>query len=243
MKYFIEFQQTKGVTSSQNGFYEFPKVYSSVSEDFYEFLVLEDLRLKDFELHNLRQTALTFEHMALAMKALGKFHAISFALKDQNEEKFQQLSGLHFEQYWTMFKSRIADDYEKKFNFLIDVLNEAKRYDSSRKLKEAAGNNYLETIYRLTSTDPYSVICHGDVTTNNSMFRKNDQGKPIEFQLFDWQFTRYASPVTDLVLYLLCSSTKELRQKHFREFLEIYHGSLSDLLKRLEIKLLFQWLT
>lgn len=64
------------------------------------------------------------------------------------------------------------------------------------------------------------------------MFKKDKDGGVQAIKLIDWQFSRYASPVTDLVLYLLCCSTKELRDQYHDEFLKIYHETLSDMITR-----------
>lgn len=39
-----------------------------------------------------RNEIIKADHVKLIMQALGKWHAISFALKDQQPEKFQQLA-------------------------------------------------------------------------------------------------------------------------------------------------------
>lgn len=72
----------------------------------------------------------------------------------------------------------------------------------------------------------------GDVWINNTMFRYDDNGKPIQVKLIDWQFARYASPVVDIILCLLSCTRKELRDKHYDELVMIYYESLSSFLKR-----------
>lgn len=44
---------------------------------------------------------------------------------------------------------------------------------------------------------------------------------------------RYCSPVCDLVYYIFCCTTKELRDKHYEDFLNVYHSTLTEFLKRL----------
>lgn len=185
---------------------------------------------------NQREESITFDHMSLLLKALGKFHAVSFALKEQQPEKFNKLSSLAFEQYWTMFsESDFGNYYKDLLKRFITVLEDEKRFDLIEKFNKVIGYNIVESILGLVSSEaaePYSVICHGDLTVNNTMYSKDEQGKPTGIQLFDWQFTRYSTPVVDLVLYLFCSTTKELRDEYYDEFLRIYYDSLSDLLKR-----------
>lgn len=184
---------------------------------------------------NYRAESITFEHVSLVMKALGKLHAISFALKDQQPEKFKELASLSFEQYWTFLESEFNGHYFDTLKRLTTILEEEKRLDLLEKFMRVAGEDQCTTIFNLVSSvaaEPYAIICHGDLTTNNSMFRYDQEGKALAVQLIDWQFTRYASPVTDLVLYLFCSTSKELRDDYYEDFLNIYHESLCDLLMR-----------
>lgn len=195
-----------------------------------ESLFLEDLL-------NHREEPITFDHVALLMKAFGKLHAISFAVKDQQPEKFAELSGLLKEQHWTMLDSEFSKLFPLMVKRLTDILEEEKRSDLIERFKKVTGDDYTKTIHRLVSSaaaEPFAVICHGDLTINNCMFSKDKEGKPIDIQFFDWQFSRFCSPVTDLVLILFCSTTKELRDQHFDDFLKIYHQSLSDLVTRYE---------
>lgn len=234
LSYFEEFQLSKGINPLANGFNECPKCYSTISEEMSESLILEDLKLRQFEMMK-RNEPVSFDHVSLFMKALGKFHAISFALKDQQSQKFNELTDLVSENYWQLLKLDTKNHYFDMLNRLTSVLEEEKRFDLLERFKKVTSGDYSATIHRLISSaaaEQYAVICHGDATINNSIFRYDEHDKPIEIELLDLQFSRYASPVTDLVLYLFCSTTKELRDQHFEEFLKIYHGSLSDLLTR-----------
>lgn len=235
LSFFHEFQLSKDVVPAVNGFNECARCYFSINEESSESLFLEDLRIRKFEMINHRTEPLTFDHMALLLKALGKFHAISFAIRDQQPEKFKELTSLIPEQYWTMLQTEFKDPFWMLVKRLMKVLEEEKRFDLLERFEKAVDDDYTTTVLRLisdTAADPYAVICHGDLTMFNSMYRKDDRGKPIEIQFFDWQFSRYASPVIDLVLHLFCSTTKELRDQHYEDFLKIYHDSLSELLTR-----------
>lgn len=236
MPVFHDFQQSKGVNPRlQNGFNEYPLCYSSISAEYSECLFFEDLGLRSFEVINHRTEPITFDHMELVMNALGKFHAVSLALKDQEPNKFKDISGCVTEQYWSILETQLKRHYSQMLDRFLHCLKESNRIDLFEKLQNAIGDNYFATIRKITSSDaaePYTVVCHGDLTIYNSMFRKNEDGKPIEIQLIDWQFPRYASPVTDLVLYLFCSTSKGLRDQYFDVFLKIYHGSLSEMLRR-----------
>lgn len=233
LSFFHNFQLSKGVIPRENGFNEHPKCYRSISKDLSESLLLEDLTLRNFDLIDHRTEPITFDHMSLLLKALGKFHAISFAIKDQLPNKYKELSDPIFEPYWSILNQpEISKVYEGMLDRMRVCLEEENRFDLVEKFVKLLGNDFRQKFSELYSTTAFSVICHGDLTVKNTMFRKDDNGKPLEIQFFDWQYSRHASPITDVVLYLFCCSSTELRAKHYDEFLKIYHESLSDLLKK-----------
>lgn len=235
LAYFYDFQLSNGIVPKTNGFSRSARCYFSISDEFSECLYLEDLTKRNFEMVSLREKPLNFDHVSLMMKALGEFHALSFALKDQQPIKFKELSNSIPEQFWTMIESKFNKHFENMLRRLINILEEEKRSDLIEKFHRSTGEDHFATVYKLVSSSAagcYAVICHGDPTTNNSMFRNDEHGNPIEITLFDWQFSRFASPVTDLVLFLFLSTTKELRDRHCRDFVRIYHESLSQLMKR-----------
>lgn len=88
LKNFEDLQLSKGIDISENGFHEYANCYYSSNKEFSECFFLEDLRNSHFTMLNHRTEAVTFDHVALAMKTLGKFHALSFALRDQHPQRF-----------------------------------------------------------------------------------------------------------------------------------------------------------
>lgn len=234
MTYFYEFQLSKGVIPAENGFNEYAKCYESLDMEMSECLLLEDLRKKQMKMINHRNTVYSYKHVELVMIALGKFHAISFALKDQQSKKFTELAAKVPDHYYLE-----SGDFQQFFNMqstvICDSLKRSNAPDLIEKLTNAHGVDFAKTAIDLVSGDkaePYAVICHGDAWINNCMYRNDIQGKPVAVNLIDWQFSRYASPITDIVLNLICCTTKDVRDAHYKDLLKIYHSSLSDLIKR-----------
>lgn len=64
------------------------------------------------------------------------------------------------------------------------------------------------------------------------MFRYDDNLKPIEINLLDWQMSRYSSPIIDILYFMFLCTTKELRDAHYNESLNIYHEHLSSNIRR-----------
>lgn len=240
MPFFHKFQISKGIDPCQNGFNEYPNCYFSLTDAMTECIFLEDLNVTQFEMVKFREEFLTYDHMSLMMKTLGKFHAISLALKDQEPKKFFELTNeIKDEDRLESFnETEINAYYEEMLRKITIYFEDTKNMDLLQRFNTAMGEKYSITAHELVSgvsAEPYAVICHGDAWTANTMFRKDDHGKVIDIKNFDYQFARYASPVTDLVVCLLCCSTKELRDKHYEDFLNIYHRSVTDFLIRYEI--------
>lgn len=233
---FDDLQLSHGIVPKVNGFNEVPKCYGNVAKESAESaLFLEDLKSRNFEVIDLRSESLTFEHVSLIMKALGRFHAMSFALRDQHPDRFNELKGRFPEGMFFANDEKLRYTLGNLTDRFETCLEKHNRFDLLKKFKRIVGDDpRVKWCEYLVGADaePYSVICHGDLTTNNIMFRKDEHGKAVEIQLLDWQFSRYASPVTELVLCLFCSTTKEMRDKHYDDFLNIYYKSLSDLLSR-----------
>lgn len=49
----------------------------------------------------------------------------------------------------------------------------------------------------------------------------------------DWQFTRYSTPILDLLLIIFSSTDKALRDQHYGDLLEMYYSTFSATIKRL----------
>lgn len=163
---FREFQKSKGILIDEDGFHEYPKCYQTIDAEPIETLFLEDLCEQNFRMVNLRSEELTVEHVKLVMQVLGKFHACSFALKDQQPEKFQKLASNLTEVLFnpenagialymnclpkTLFDS-ITDDKDAHLLLHLVRLFERNQFDMGIECVDA------------TLAEPYAVITHGAV--------------------------------------------------------------------------------
>lgn len=223
--------------------------------------MLEDMKASNFLMLDRRNEKITDEHVRLVMQALGKYHAISYALKDQQPEKFNSIVS-NVDEIFVRRGDKLMGEY---IEFMAKNVT-----DSVADGEYANERDKLAKLYVRSSTDisadcvdgnnePYAILCHGDCWTNkylqakfktfiflrffeysafvfsyfySTMFKYNQSGKVIDVCLLDFQIARFASPVCDLVYYIFCCTEKELRDKCYDGWLKTYHESLTNLLNK-----------
>lgn len=143
------------------------KCYRAESETFKEMILLEDMCVRGFRMMNRRES-LDCKHLKLILKKLASYHALSFALKKDDPEKFKELSKM----------ASGMEDYNPKFRYFLEL--------SKNRAIEALDDPYMvkkitewgaELVDKMAffispeNVDPYSVMCHGDCWINNTLFR------------------------------------------------------------------------
>lgn len=228
-----EFQQSNGIQIETDGFHEYPKCYRTFDSEPNECLLLEDLKFAGFTMIDYQKEAITVDHVKLVMQALGKLHAISFALKDQKNNLINEVKSNVHELFFIKRQTPVRDF----FGFLQNKAVEA--ISGDQQIMKRVENLFKKHFHDLAadclvgeSAEPYAVICQGDSWSNNILFKSDENGSPTEARLIDWQVARYASPVTDILYYIFGCVSTELRQSHYDYFLREYHQSLSTFLRR-----------
>lgn len=233
LPHFREFELSKGLTV-EDIFNEYPKCYRANDTEPNECVLLEDMAIRGFSIIDRCDDEVTADHVHVMMKSLGKFHAISLALRDQRPEQFQKLTANFSEIFVRKDDAFLRAYYEKQVEFAVEVVSGEKDVHLLVKLKKLLEKEAIDIAVDClgVSSDSASVISHGDTWQNNIMFRFDGSGKPIEACFLDWQISRYSSPVIDIVYFMFSCTTKALRDKHYDSFLRTYHDSLSNHVRR-----------
>lgn len=230
LPYFREFQESRNIVVKRDGFYEHSVCFKSIDEEPFECLFLQDLVERNYKM--IDKNELTVEHILLVMKALGKLHAISLAAKDQQPEQFAEiLSKLHENHFKHGYGSNLEALYNNSAMSVINAITDDKDIHLLNAVLKLYEQNQFDMIIDCVDankSEPYSVVMHGDVWSNNTMFKNNKQNKPRKVCFIDWQMTRYASPALDIVYYIFLCTTRELRGRNYNIYLRTYHDSLSN---------------
>lgn len=204
--------------------------------------MLEDLKIRGFVPIDRYTEELTVDHVALYLKAVAKYHAISMAVKDQQPEIFQKFTANLRKNIFQRHNELLRNYFDQQVANVISLFSTSHHGDAALlvKLKEFFNRNAVDIFVdgvEAEANESAVIVSYGDANLNNTMFRYRDDDdgnrKPIEICMLDWQSSRPASPVTDIVFYMFACVTKEVRDAHYEHLLEIYHEMLSAHIRRL----------
>nr|XP_023023753.1 uncharacterized protein LOC111511912 [Leptinotarsa decemlineata] len=225
---FLEFQLEKKV---ENPFNAVPKCLNVHSTDVLTALVFENLKKCGYSLHDKRQP-MNLQHIRLVLKNYAKLHALSFALRDQEKEKFDELTSWY---YSVLKKMVIGMNMSEKSDTVPKKLREAGRDDLAAKYEDQMETGRENVLLKCLDDVPKeSVITHGDCHNNNFLFKYEDGDKenPVKVAILDWQVSELHSPVMDLSYFLYATASKE-ELAQLDVLLKYYHANLSDFMEAL----------
>ncbi|KAL6263305.1 hypothetical protein P5V15_006103 [Pogonomyrmex californicus] len=227
---FKKFLADKG----QSDLLRIPCYLASYMDGENDFIVMEDVSIFGFGPAS-RQSCLDWSECVVILKTLAKFHAISFAYRDQKKEEFLELISYLKETYF-------GDDhwnwYQRFHEKLMDIAKHALMMEYPNSKAEKQFNSYkFGALYDKCSDlcerrdSPTSVIAAGDCWAPNFLVR--DTGNEKEALILDFQLARCANPVTDLSFLIYSCTQKPFRDQYYDEILKVYHSELSSAIKSL----------
>lgn len=178
---------------------------------------------------------ITAAHIKWVMHALGKYHALSFALKDQQPDIFKKLTSQLGEIYYRLDNESLRSFSEQFGTGIIKMAEKMGDNRITEKIRKLFTGDMCQMLADLVDgshAEPYAVISHSDCWNNNTLFKLDASGRPTGIRLLDFQITRYVSPVYDIIQYIFLSTQKEMRDQHYEDFLKVYHSSLSEHIER-----------
>lgn len=161
MPTFAQFQLEKGV-KEENQFRSYPECFATMADDENEqyVVIMQDHRLQGFKMWNKAKPA-SIENMRAVVQELGKFHGLSFAMKDQRPNAFapfKRLAGITD----LFFESELVRGlFYESFDRAIEDLHKDEHKNIMRKLKEGA-SSYFKCCFNQEVSDRFCVVSHGN---------------------------------------------------------------------------------
>ncbi|XP_012524822.1 uncharacterized protein LOC105830189 [Monomorium pharaonis] len=212
-----------------------PRYIISSTDSENGFLVLEDASCLGF--HSItRHDCLDWTECSAVLKTLSKFHAISFAYKDQRKDEFVEIRDSLKEtffgpEHWNWYKG-----FHEKIRVLIKhaLATEYPNSKAEKRYNSYESNALFDKCTELCKRGdaPTSVIVEGDCWGPNFLFRDIGQNQKQALML-DFQLARCASPIIDLSFLIYACTLKSFRDQYFDELLKFYHSELSSAIKLL----------
>lgn len=164
----------------------------------FDVIILEDLSESNYVVAD-RLKQLNSAHTMLGLQKLARFHAAgAFMYHQQNPSRFDL--------FQSGFFTRKTDAFHVMFESLCDAfVDEIATWQGfeyyALKMRKVR-KNLIKCGQRAfdCDADDFLVLNHGDLWTTNIMFNYDENGRPIDAKLIDFQFSHIGSPALDLIV-------------------------------------------
>ncbi|XP_053997128.1 uncharacterized protein LOC128886349 [Hylaeus anthracinus] len=220
-----------------------PECFLGVEND---VIVLEDMANSGYEMTD-KFKPFDLEHCKIFMKTIAKFHAKSFIFEEVYQKNLhEEFSHCMQETLWPLKDGRSKAMFEAAVKGIVSMvdemteLSEDQREQFKKKMIDLSADHAGKL---LPSSKHKNVLCHGDLWANNILFKYDEEDKPVECCLIDFQLVRYNPPAHDILCFLQFTTTRQQREERGEELFKIYHESMADALREanLDISQVFPW--
>ncbi|XP_001847799.2 uncharacterized protein LOC6037948 [Culex quinquefasciatus] len=209
------------------------------TEDPIRMIVFQDLNAINYTMTNRTNGGLDLNHCMLIMRKIAKFHAASMimACKSPTKRKeFEQDFGYGFlNPKVSRENNTVMGIFTQGLSTLIECASKWTNLDSDivKKLRalKPVYKERLEKSLNQQCLDGFKVMNHGDLWSNNMLFKYCPDGTPQDVIFVDYQLSCYTSPGVDLNYSLVNCPTFEVREKHRDGLIAEYHKTLTAVLK------------
>lgn len=163
-----EFQKENAI---EDRFDNFAKCYGVCEKNEKEALVLQNLKIEGFEIHN-RTAPQNLNHVLFMFRNYGRWHALSSAMKIKKPSIFKALTK-NMDDVFGKFiiQTNVSMQAEREFDNAVKIFE---KYNDTKLVKkfDDIKNDVKEILTNLgNETNPAGVILHGDCWNNNMMFK------------------------------------------------------------------------
>lgn len=192
--------------------------------------VCEDLSAKGFQMAD-RKTGLDRQHIELVLKKIAKLHATSIAIEAKSRYNLKKFDTGIFNRKTSAFTTYFLTSLDA----LVNCISRWKDYEYYVEKLIKLRPHFEERARQMyePNENDFNVLIHGDLWTNNLLYKYSDEHKPIDVQIVDYQLMCWAPAAIDLHFLFNTSLKEDLKRTIYDELVQFYHLHLSDTLKKL----------
>ncbi|XP_012281958.1 uncharacterized protein LOC105700574 [Orussus abietinus] len=213
-------------------------VFSELEDNGDAVIVMENVEKFGFYCARMG-VRLELRYVFAGVRAIARFHGRGYTLKERCPEDFfrdvRALKNRDFgselsdslQRYVVLWTRRLVDKY------LVKRLPEDPGF--CEKIREIF-RDYVKLIFQdvYVPREPLAVLCHGDFTKNNILFKEADG--ELKTLLIDFAQVAYCSPALDVSTFLYLSMHSKDRREFFHEVFKAYHDALFEFLVEHEVE-------
>lgn len=165
----IDFQAKHGVADAV-AFNCFPKCYVAFHEDgnSESIIIMQDLRQAGYQLWDKRKQT-PYESVRLLMQQIGRFHGLSFAIRDQNPQLFQEFQDMAPILVEICSTSGLAAMINSCHTKVISLLENPEDVEAMQSIAKNWKQIFLDGV-DADLLGQFGVVNHGDCWSNNMMY-------------------------------------------------------------------------
>ncbi|CAH1406803.1 unnamed protein product [Nezara viridula] len=190
-------------------------------------ILLEDLKASGYSLVP-RQKGLDLDHAILVLNSLGRYHGMAKVLEQR---------GIICKENYTPYVFFTNVKLIKSFNYgsilnLSKVMQETwgpEWEEAAKKLKKISFDPFAKKMLSMGSVHTetnFTVLNHGDIWSNNMMFKYDFQKRPIAVKFLDYQIPHYNTPCIDVTYFMYLGTQPSVRRSNYELLVKTYHDSL-----------------
>lgn len=170
---------------------------------------------------------LDFQHAALALTELAKYHVLGIVCRQKKPEFFNLAKNpidacVHS-------RARFFDGFIDQLRTILCSDSRIAQYEDRLKfsLSRGWGGKHPENMW--------TTFTHGDFRVNNILFHHDGNGKPTEVKFVDFQNSSCNTGLRDLPYFLFCSCDEQVVTNNIDELLKTYYEAFVAFLVRFKI--------
>lgn len=204
-----------------------------------QLIVLENVSLQGYRMAKKSGLTLDVEHILVALKTMGYFHASSFIYEKKVNAKLIDLFPKLLEE--NAYPKHLPNSMRHRGvhnaikTGILPLIKEIPKYKNSPDLNQIVQKfeEVTLTIFDLIQPSNEYPNCfnHADIWSNNILFKYDENNRPTSSKFVDFQMSRYSPQSLDVMSLIILNCCKRIYDPNMKLFMETYYEAFDKELK------------